>query len=136
MKMDNKLQLLAVLRRDRDAADLERLLLRSNWSLSRASSTSEALPVLRAGAAGVVICDAEAHGPWLDLANAARELPHPPLVLVASRLADDALWSDVLTHGAYDLVALPFRERELFSTLAHAWRHWHSNAGRKELQLA
>ena len=37
----------------------------------------------------------------------------PPMFIVTSRLADDALWAEVLNVGGYDLLLKPFRAEEV-----------------------
>ena len=47
---------------------------------------------------------------------------HPVQVIVASRLADEGLWADVLNRGAFDLVEIPFRPDDVTRSIAAAWR--------------
>jgi len=44
-------------------------------------------------------------------------------VIVASRLADERLWAEVLNLGGYDLLAKPFDRDELVRVIAMAARH-------------
>jgi hypothetical protein len=41
---------------------------------------------------------------------------------VASRLADDKLWVDVLNLGGSDVLALPFDHDEVIRSVSLAWR--------------
>lgn len=54
-----------------------------------------------------------------DLAN----LSCPSMVIVAARVADEALWAEVLNLGGYDVLAMPFDEEEVERVLTAAWRH-------------
>ena len=58
------------------------------------------------------------------------ELSNPPLLVVASRLADDRLWVEALNLGAYDVLAKPYVSREVVRTFSCAWLRWqvHSRA--------
>jgi len=52
-----------------------------------------------------------------------RLMPRPPQLVVASRAADDQLWSEVLNLGAYDLLARPLCRDEVERVLISARRH-------------
>ena len=45
-----------------------------------------------------------------------------PSVVVISRQANDDLWADVLSSGAYDVLSMPFDRRELIRVVGMAWR--------------
>jgi DNA-binding response OmpR family regulator len=49
-------------------------------------------------------------------------LNEPPALIVASRLADDHLWLEVLNAGGYDVLARPFDRQEANRTIALAHR--------------
>jgi len=51
------------------------------------------------------------------------KLPDPPLLIVASRLADEYLWAEALNPGAYDVLAKPFDAEEVIRVLRSAWFH-------------
>ena len=73
----------------------------------------------------VVICDANLpDGTWRNLRAHVASLPDPPLLIVASHLADDQLWTEALSSGAHDVLAKPFRAREIFQAVSLAWRRW------------
>ena len=65
-----------------------------------------------------------APGSWRDLLNNFLLLPDPPVLVVASRLADEYLWAEALNLGAYDVLAKPFDAFEVMRVLGSAWRHW------------
>jgi len=50
-------------------------------------------------------------------------LSDPPLLIVASRLADEYLWAEALNLGAYDVLAKPFDADEVVRVLRSAWFH-------------
>jgi DNA-binding response OmpR family regulator len=73
----------------------------------------------------IVICDADLpDGTWRTLLTYGASLPNPPLLIVASHLADDRLWLQALNLGAHDVLAKPFRAREVFQAVSLAWRRW------------
>ena len=45
----------------------------------------------------------------------------PPQLIVADRLADDALWAEVLNLGGYDLLMTPFEPEEVWRVVSMAW---------------
>jgi hypothetical protein len=49
---------------------------------------------------------------------------HPPQLVVTSRLADDALWSEVLNRGGYDVLPEPFEHEEVERVISSARRHF------------
>ena len=48
-------------------------------------------------------------------------LPTTPLVVVASRLADEYLWVEALNLGAHDVLTKPFDSTEVVRVLTTAW---------------
>jgi DNA-binding response OmpR family regulator len=48
---------------------------------------------------------------------------HPPRFVVATWLADDRLWAEVLDLGGFDVLQKPFEARELFRVVGLAWRN-------------
>jgi len=51
-------------------------------------------------------------------------MPHSPLLIVTSRLADERLWPEVLNVGGWDVLAKPFDRKEVIRVVESAWRHW------------
>ena len=61
-----------------------------------------------------MICDRDLpDGDWRQLWDLLARDPSPPMFIVTSRLADDALWAEVLNVGGYDLLLKPFRAEEV-----------------------
>jgi DNA-binding NtrC family response regulator len=85
--------------------------------LRSARSYRDALASLAGGENPVsaIICEERLpDGTWLDVMNSvAKDSRRPPLLIVASRVADAALWGSVLNVGGYDLLAKPFNETEV-----------------------
>ena len=103
---------------------------RSTWKLRTSSTVNSALAILRNQPIPVVFCEADGPaGTWKNLLQQLNGLPSPPLLVVTSRLADEALWVEALTRGAYDVLAEPFSPAEVIRTLNSAWLQW--NASRR-----
>jgi DNA-binding response OmpR family regulator len=45
-------------------------------------------------------------------------------MVVASRLADERLWAEVLNLGGYDLLVKPFNSIEVIRSMSLAWQRW------------
>ena len=92
------------------------------------SRPDSALAMVRKHRIPVVFCDSDAD--WRGLLDQLRGLPHPPFLIVTSRLADDRLWSEALNLGAYDVLAKPFDPTEVTRVLTMAWIRWVESATR------
>jgi DNA-binding NtrC family response regulator len=118
--------LLAASPYENDHALLHTILSHSNWVMYTASTCDEALSVIHREVIPVVIWDAELRGGnWQFILDKFAAMPHPPKLIVSSRLADERLWADVLQAGAYDLLQTPFDSHELFRVVSLAWHSWH-----------
>jgi DNA-binding NtrC family response regulator len=116
---------LAALPSPEERASLERIL-SNEWVLHIAPTFSETRAKLRASSAGVVIC-ARAFGDgygWKDVLNELHRMSIPPQLIVADRLADATLWSEVLNLGCYDLLMTPFEHKEVLRVVPMAWDFW------------
>lgn len=108
-----------------DHQRLEQLLCCDNWAIYAAYTQSSALSLMRAYEIPLVLCDADAAPTaWKELLQSIADLPGPPLLIVASRLADERLWAEALNLGAYDVVAKPLNGAALSHVLGQAWLHW------------
>ena len=61
---------------------------------------------------------------WKDVLAELSNLPDAPLLIVASRLADESFWAEVLNLGAYDVLMKPFDATEVFRVVSLAWMNW------------
>lgn len=105
---------------------LERLLHGRKWKIHTRLSLSSAMALLQKALIPLVICEQDLlPGTWRDMLDHLTLLPEPPYLIVASRLADDHLWAEVLNIGAYNVLAKPFDGAELKRILSLAWWHWH-----------
>jgi hypothetical protein len=76
------------------------------WNVCHAPTICAALLVLQARVVSVIICENELpDGRWKDLLAHVRTLQRGPRLVVASRLADDALWTEV--WGTAGMTCLP-----------------------------
>ena len=97
----------------------------SSWALSTAATLADAEQRLEELAFPVVLCDDSLpDGDWKALLHLASGLEEPPPVVVMSRTGDESLWLEALNSGAYDVLAGPCSQKDMFRTLSNAWRSW------------
>lgn len=108
-----------------DNRSLGHLFRHTKWTLLQSRSCSEAIGLLKQNPVPVVICDVSLpDGNWKDVLSGAAQLPHPPLFIVTSRLADDRLWAEVMDSGGYDVLEKPLNQSELVRVVSLAWLAW------------
>ena len=96
----------------------------STWTIYPAAALKSALPVLRENPIAIVLSERDlVPGTWKDVLAETLNLSDPPLLIVASRLADEYLWAEALNLGAYDVLAKPFDADEVVRVLRSAWFH-------------
>ena len=63
---------------------------------------------------------------WRTTVQALASSPHRSCVILASRVADDYLWQELIRCGGYDLLAKPFRTDDVARALNLALSYWKS----------
>ena len=111
-----------------DHVFLEQAFRNSTLKVQAVRSSREALDVMSSSMVAVVLCEeslpeGDRKGMLADVVS----MPDGPVLIVTSRLADDILWAEVLSMGAYDLLMKPFDATEVFRVVSLAWRHWKEN---------
>jgi len=92
-------------------------------SLTPVRTLKAAIDCYESAKCRVVLCDADLpDGDWKQLVDHCRDSGEPATVVVASRLADEQLWQEVLSHGAFDLLPVPMEAPEVFRVLELAAR--------------
>jgi DNA-binding response OmpR family regulator len=121
-----RVSVLTVLCDCREQSELDRLLSHSNWRIHSVSSFGRALAFLRASTVGVVVVQYQPSGDcsWRNLLEETRRMTPSPRLIVTDRLADEAMWAEVLNLGAHDLLVQPFVPREVFHVITCAWHFW------------
>lgn len=115
---------LALLPSSEDQVSLRKIFRHSNWNLHFVETLGQARALIDELAPSVVISDCLLpDGRWNDLLrDLQRQAVEPPLI-VASRLADERLWAEVLNLGGYDVLAMSFQAQEVLRSVSLAW-HW------------
>ena len=116
---------------DQDQAKLESIFLSRGWQLGRARTRQEARVCVAAAPVRVVIADSELRdGGWREVLDDLRECAEPPVLVVTARLADEALWAEVLNMGGYDVLAKPLDNEEVARVIGAAARHFDNESTR------
>jgi len=106
-------------------------ILQGKWKLLTTSGLQSATKLLRRNQVPIAISERDLHpGTWKDLLTRTARLPHSPLLIVTSRLADENLWAEVLNLGGWDVLAKPFDRTEVIRVIEAAWRHWKDRLAR------
>jgi two-component system response regulator AtoC len=117
------LKLLSVFSDEEDSASVERIVAPSRWTVLQANGCRQARGLVHLHKIAVVLCDQTLpDGSWRDVLRDLAGLANAPILVVASSLADEALWAEVLNLGAYDLLSKPFRADEVLRTISLAPR--------------
>lgn len=121
------IRLVAITQNLEDAATLRKIANSQGWQIEIVGSSAAALASLKNEPAPLVICDSELSGEsWHDVLAKITGHPQAVCVLLASRVADDYLWRQVIRNQGYDIVVKPFQAEELRRsvTFAWSWRGW------------
>jgi len=113
---------LAVNLTDEESRSLAAILRGSKWRVKNARTCSEALDLSYKRPVPVVLCEPQMpDGNWDSLMERMREAGDRTAVVVVSRLADERLWTEVLSLGGYDVLMTPFDRSEVLRVLFLAW---------------
>lgn len=117
---------------EEDHRFVDEIFCQKRWSLFRAGTVRSAFSLLRENEIAVVISDRDVPGGgWKKMLSGLHRLARPPLLVVASRLADESLWAEALNLGAHDVLATPFSATELVWVLGNAWHRCGHTFGAK-----
>jgi CheY-like chemotaxis protein len=120
-------------RQDQDLSRLADILSHADWKLcpgTKWTVTAEdnlgcAADHLQGQNAPIVLCEGESEsGNWREVLELLGHMPKPPMLIVASRMADEHLWAEALNLGAYDVLSKPYQPTEVIRVLSMAWLHW------------
>src|SRR5258708_1180231 len=97
---DDSCTVLAVNLDAEDIVSLARVLRGLRWGVQAGRTCGNAVALSRNTPDAVVLCAPEMpDGDWSSLLSRLHELPQAPAVIVASRLAEEHLWEEVLNLG-------------------------------------
>jgi DNA-binding NtrC family response regulator len=96
----------------------------SKWRLRFVRTIEEVRIALDREPISVIISDtclSDGHG-WKDVLNEICDALDAPPLIVADRLADEALWGEVLNLGGFDLLMKPLVTKEVLHVVSAACR--------------
>jgi len=127
---------LAVMPHEGDHRMLDMMLPSPKWNLHKSRTLTAATKQLRGHRLiGVVLCERDLlPGSWKEMLDYIRRVDPPPLLIVASRFADEQLWAEALNLGAYDVLAEPFDATEVTRILSLAWLRWRNQNHKEGIQ--
>ena len=97
----------------------------TRWTLAASEDVPSATAHLQNERVPIVLCERESMaGSWKDVLESLRRFAAPPMLIVASRTADEYLWAEALNLGAYDVLSKPYHPAEVVRVLSMAWLHW------------
>jgi two-component system response regulator PilR (NtrC family) len=108
----------------RDHEYLASIVGQSVWRLLCVSSCAEAWRLLHQTPVSVIITERSFPGGlgWKDLLDEVSAMQVAPPVVVTTRAVDDALWTEVLEAGAFDLLTKPLDPDEVRRVISLSWR--------------
>lgn len=110
--------MLAIIASESARGQLQCIFQKAGWKLLFTESVQEAVDQ----PTPIVLLDRDVAG--LDWRGAMVQLARwqsPRCVILASYVADDYLWEEVILYGGYDVLPKPFREDEVIHTVQFAW---------------
>ena len=114
-------------------AEFRTIFERANWRLDCVQTLAETDAYVREHGPAVVICEKDLpDGDWKMVLNRFETLPSKPNLIVTSRLADEALWAEVLNLGGYDVLVQPFDADEVSRVVFLAWHEHHRRSSKPE----
>jgi DNA-binding NtrC family response regulator len=99
------------------------------WRLFRARSCEEAIAALEKDTIGIVIYDRDLPGgDWRGDLLRISSSRIPVCIFLASPVADDYLWIEVVRHHGFDILPRPFQAERVMRavSLASSWGGWAS----------
>lgn len=121
---------------EEDHLSLQAIVGHSRWIFFKAERLLPALALLRQHEISVILCERDLiPGTWIDVRENIYDMPHPPSLIVTSRLADDHLWAEALNLGAWNVLAKPFDRGEVLRSVKAAWQHWYDQVQKPEMAM-
>ena len=130
MPMTPVQELVLISPHEEDHSLLQSSLSGTEWNIEWAQTGQAAQRTLRRDSISVVISERDLpEGTWKDILEQLSALPHPPLLIVTSRQADNHLWAEVLNLGGHDVLAKPLLGSEVARVVGLAGARWQRNMG-------
>ncbi len=122
-----RITIVALVVSDHDREVLTRISNREPVDIHFAESHVDAWEAMNRLNSPVILYDRDwPNAEWRTTVQALASSPHRSCVILASRVADDYLWQELIRCGGYDLLAKPFRAEDVVRALKLALSYWKS----------
>lgn len=122
-----RISIVALVVSDHDREVLTRISTHEPVDVHFAESHVDAWEAMNRLNAPVILYDRDwPNAEWRTTVQALASSPHHCCVILASRVADDYLWQELIRCGGYDLLAKPFRADDVARALKLALSYWKS----------
>jgi DNA-binding NarL/FixJ family response regulator len=99
------------------------------WALEFTNVCEEAWHVANQLRAPVILCARDLpETDWREAVGTLSALPHRPVVILLSKVADEPLWSEVFRIGGFEILAKPMRADDIRRVINLALSYWQSEA--------
>ncbi len=100
---------------------LETMGAKENWLLFWAHNATRAYDLVRRYRIQIVICDRDVDGEdWRTIIAGFADVHPPVCTLLASEVADEYLWREVVKHKGFEVLAKPFDPAKVIRTVRYA----------------
>jgi FixJ family two-component response regulator len=114
---------------DRDRGALKQAGDAEQWDFRFTESCEAAFTIANRLVAPVILCDRDLpQTEWREAVRTLAALPHRPIVILLSKVADEYLWSEVFRIGGFDILAKPPRAEDVRRAVNLALAYWRSEA--------
>jgi DNA-binding response OmpR family regulator len=112
-----------------DRSALQQVATREHWGVEFTNSSEEAWMIAKQLTAPVILCERDLpETNWREAVRSLAALPHRPVVILLSKVADEYLWNEVFRIGGFDILAKPLRIEEVRRAVGLALSYWRSEA--------
>jgi hypothetical protein len=113
---------------------LQQIAASCEWHIERTRSIVEAETLVRPEATPMVVYERDPEHPdWRGALRRLSEFPAQPCILLASPVADDYLWQEVIRNHGYDILPKSAPPEKIIHCLKFAW-FWAVTKGKPGLQ--
>jgi DNA-binding NtrC family response regulator len=137
-EVEKRRTVVATIASPQEQACLQRILKVPNWNVEVVQSLRTLSATVEKRLCRVVLTGTQlpdGHN-WRDVLDNLDRLTNRPQLIVVDRLANEALWAEVLNLGAYDLLMTPFEPAEVQRVLSLAWEFHFRETARKHDRAA
>ena len=119
------LRLLALTRDPEEWNLLREIAAAEGWTIFWAHSSERARELIGRYSIAIAVCDRDLPDEdWRQVVPKLADLLPPVCVLLASNVADEYLWREVVQRRGFEVLTKPFDRERVVRTVRFAWRWW------------